>query len=101
MIADYRGQPYTTKFPRADIHELLTPDLLHQAIKGTFKDHLVEWIKKFLKIMHGSSKAEDILDEIDRWCVHSHIFILHLLTLHRIALAPLFPGLQRFKQSRN
>ncbi|KAI9569828.1 hypothetical protein HD554DRAFT_2037827 [Boletus coccyginus] len=30
-----------THFPRADIHELIVLDLLHQLIKGTFKDHLV------------------------------------------------------------
>lgn len=54
------------KFPRADIHELLTCDLLHQAIKGAFKDHLVVWVEDYLKIMHGASKAEAILDEIDR-----------------------------------
>ncbi|KAF8875365.1 hypothetical protein BD779DRAFT_1613432 [Infundibulicybe gibba] len=29
--------PFTYGFPRADIHELVTPDLLHQVIKGTFK----------------------------------------------------------------
>ncbi|KAJ6617835.1 hypothetical protein B0H10DRAFT_2218222 [Mycena sp. CBHHK59/15] len=27
--------PFTWTFPRADIHELLSPDLLHQVIKGT------------------------------------------------------------------
>lgn len=59
-------QPFTMKFPRADIHELLTCDLLHQAIKGAFKDHLVVWVEDYLKIMHGPSKAEAILDEIDR-----------------------------------
>ncbi|PBK74578.1 hypothetical protein ARMSODRAFT_985796 [Armillaria solidipes] len=37
--------PFTHGFPHADIHELLSPDLLHQVIKGTFKDHLVMWIE--------------------------------------------------------
>ncbi|KAF8815870.1 hypothetical protein BYT27DRAFT_7248786 [Phlegmacium glaucopus] len=36
--------PFTHDFPRADIYEILTPDLLHQVIKGTFKDHLVTWV---------------------------------------------------------
>ncbi|KAF8802194.1 hypothetical protein BYT27DRAFT_7226532 [Phlegmacium glaucopus] len=36
--------PFTHDFPRADIYKILTPDLLHQVIKGTFKDHLVTWV---------------------------------------------------------
>ncbi|KAG1798405.1 hypothetical protein EV424DRAFT_1474991 [Suillus variegatus] len=32
------------QFPCADIHELLAPDLLHQLIKGAYKDHLVDWV---------------------------------------------------------
>ncbi|KAL0955357.1 hypothetical protein HGRIS_001606 [Hohenbuehelia grisea] len=35
-------KPFTDGFPRADIHELISSDLLHQTIKGTFKDHLVD-----------------------------------------------------------
>ena len=54
------------RFPRADIHELLTPDLLHQVIKGTFKDHLIQWIVDYLGEVYSTSKAEEILDEIDR-----------------------------------
>ena len=77
------SQPFTMRFPRADIYELLTPDLLHQAIKGTFKDHLVQWVEDYLKISHGSSKAEGMLDEIDRRyansriCQHAPHFLQH------------------------
>lgn len=59
-------QPFTNNFPRADIHELLSPDLLHQVIKGTFKDHLVTWIGQYLIATHGEARANAILDDIDR-----------------------------------
>ncbi|KAG2342485.1 hypothetical protein BDR05DRAFT_1000806 [Suillus weaverae] len=36
--------PFTNDFPRGNIHELIAPDILHQPIKGTFKDHLVTWV---------------------------------------------------------
>ncbi|KAG1834931.1 hypothetical protein DFJ58DRAFT_868489 [Suillus subalutaceus] len=74
--------PFTNDFPRADIHELLAPDILHQLIKGTFKDHLVEWVGQYLELTHGKTRAKAILDDIDR----------------RIASAPPFPGLRRFPQ---
>jgi len=67
-------QPFMMRFPCADIYELLTSDLLHQAIKGAFKDHLVQWVEDYLKLTHGPSKAEAILDEIDRRFVKSQIF---------------------------
>jgi hypothetical protein len=53
-------------FPRTDIHELLSSDLLHQVIKGTFKDHLVAWVAEYLNIAHTAAEANSILDEIDR-----------------------------------
>lgn len=59
-------QPFTENFPRADIHELLSPDILHQIIKGTFKDHLVVWIGKYLYLVHGTRRAKSIMDDIDR-----------------------------------
>lgn len=67
-------------FPRADIHQLLTCDLLHQVIKGAFKDHLVQWVEDYLKAMHGLSKGDAILDEIDRRYVK---LIICLVVLER------------------
>ncbi|KAG1843999.1 hypothetical protein C8R48DRAFT_750910 [Suillus tomentosus] len=63
---------FTNDFARADIHELLSPNILHQIIKGTFKDHLVDWVGEYLEHVHGRSIA---------------------------AVAP-FAGLQRFPEGR-
>lgn len=59
-------QPFTNYFPCADIHELLAPDLLHQLIKGTFKDHLVTWIEEYLLLEHGDARSKEIWVDIDR-----------------------------------
>jgi hypothetical protein len=64
-------QPFTDHFPRADIHQMLSFDLLHQLIKGTFKDHLVEWVGDFLVARHGDAGGNCILDDIDRRYVSS------------------------------
>ncbi|KAG2098550.1 hypothetical protein BD769DRAFT_1631302 [Suillus cothurnatus] len=77
--------PFMNDFPCADIHELLAPDILHQLIKGAYKDHLVEWVEKYLLQTHGKKQANIILDDIDR----------------RIAAVPPFPGLHRFPQGRH
>ncbi|KAI9463519.1 hypothetical protein BJY52DRAFT_1202845 [Lactarius psammicola] len=77
--------PFTHHFPCADIHQLLSPDLLHQLIKGCFKDHLIMWVNNYIKAEHSASKAQKIFDDID-WC---------------IALAPPFVGLRRFPKGRN
>ncbi|KAF7349140.1 hypothetical protein MVEN_01436200 [Mycena venus] len=76
--------PFTWDFLRADIYELLSPDLLHQVIKGTFKDHLVAWVGEYLENEHGKAKAKKIMADIDR----------------RIAAVPPFPGLRRFPEGR-
>ncbi|KAI5992692.1 hypothetical protein EDD15DRAFT_2167831 [Pisolithus albus] len=82
MVGDLT--PFTNDFPRADIYKMLTPNLLHQIIKGIFKDHLVSWIGEYLKITYGEAEANRILDDIDR----------------RIAAVPPYPNLQRFPEGR-
>jgi hypothetical protein len=59
-------KPFTSFFPRADIHELLTPDLLHQVIKGTFKDHIVTWVNDYITENNSAEAARRIIDDIDR-----------------------------------
>ncbi|KAF8210576.1 hypothetical protein K438DRAFT_2011932 [Mycena galopus ATCC 62051] len=77
--------PFTRHFPRADIHEMLSPDLLHQVIKGTFKDHLVEWVNQYFHTTYGEARALEIIADID----------------HRISAVPSFPGLRRFPDGRD
>jgi hypothetical protein len=71
--------PFTRDFPRADIHELISSDLLHQAIKGTFKDHLVEWVGEYLEMTYEKAEAGRIMDEIDRRYVYYVLSIVALV----------------------
>ncbi|KAL4071622.1 hypothetical protein V8B97DRAFT_2023768 [Scleroderma yunnanense] len=92
-IADYEEQVLLSCIDKygivgdlvVNIHQMLSPDILHQLIKGRFKDHLVDWVKKYLIHIHGKVKAEKILDEID-WQI--------------AAVAP-FTGLQHFPQGQH
>jgi len=59
-------QPFTQDFPRANIYEMISPDMLHQLIKGIFKDHLVTWVCDYLYNEHGETRADVILDDIDQ-----------------------------------
>ena len=58
-------QPFTNDFPRADIHGLLAPDILHQVIKGAFKDYLVNWVEYTLATMYDKNKVAKVMDDID------------------------------------
>ncbi|KAH9972900.1 hypothetical protein BJV74DRAFT_799018 [Russula compacta] len=73
------GVPFTTHFPRADIHKLLAPNLLHQIIKGTFKDHLVTWVMDYVAAEHGTKDTNQILNNIDRWCSQIDEMTLELI----------------------
>jgi hypothetical protein len=66
VVAHLILKPFTNDFERADIHELLAPDLLHQLIKGTFKDHLVDWVQDYINAHNSESRAKAIMDDIDR-----------------------------------
>ncbi|KLO04121.1 hypothetical protein SCHPADRAFT_841012, partial [Schizopora paradoxa] len=76
--------PFTNDFPRADVYELISPDLLHQIIKGTFKDHLVTWVNAYLVKKCGKARARKVLTIMDR----------------RLAAVPPFSCLRRFAEGR-
>ncbi|KAE9385392.1 hypothetical protein BT96DRAFT_960753 [Gymnopus androsaceus JB14] len=82
IVADLR--PFTALFPRADIHQLISLDLLHQLVKGTFKDHLVDWVFEYLDITYSKKEAEERKADIDQ----------------QIAATTPYPGLRNFHEGR-
>lgn len=89
-------QVFTNDFPCADIQEMIVPDLLHQLIKGSFKDHLVTWVEKYLFIIHDAAVAWHIMDNIDHQYVTFVKSGLFTKLYERITLVPPFTGLRCF-----
>ncbi|KAG8788309.1 hypothetical protein FRC12_014695 [Ceratobasidium sp. 428] len=64
--------PFWHALPRSNIFSSLTPDLLHQAHKGLFKDHIFAWCRELVN-------NDDILDD-------------------RFSVLPAHSGVMSFKQ---
>lgn len=74
---------------------MISGDLLHQVIKGTFKDHLVTWVCEYLSLEHGEARAKDLLDQIDRrYRIEVSALPHYTYYCRRIAAVPNFSGLR-------
>ena len=87
-------QPFTHDFPCANIHKLISSDILHQLIRGTFKDHLVMWVEEYLYLVHSKGKTNDIMDKIDQRYATNSVLLIKITNIStRIAATPAFPEL--------
>ncbi|THG94016.1 hypothetical protein EW026_g7366, partial [Hermanssonia centrifuga] len=77
--------PFSDDFPQANIHKLIAGNLLHQIIKGCFKEHLVNWVFTYILLEHGKAKGHEIWGQIER----------------HLAAVLIFPGLCPFHQGCN
>lgn len=60
-----KSKTFTQQFVRADVYELIAPDILHQVVKGVFKDHIVTWNETYLENLADKKLGKAISSEID------------------------------------
>ena len=66
-----------------------------------FKDHLVEWVNKYLKNKFGKAKSAEIIEDIDhRWALFHSVYLYCVLIYLSLAAVPSFPGIRRFPDGR-
>jgi hypothetical protein len=72
---------------------MLSPDILHQLIKGSFKDHIVTWVNDYIKAEYPDKQAKKIMDDIDlRYAYIFYYFVFTSLFI-TITVYPLHPPL--------
>ncbi|KIK55497.1 hypothetical protein GYMLUDRAFT_175361, partial [Collybiopsis luxurians FD-317 M1] len=59
-IAGGNYTPFWTDFPLCDIHDIITPDVLHQLYQGVFK-HLISWVQAVMTEEEFDSQVLSLL----------------------------------------